>query len=84
MVADVFEKKTQDLEWRTSFDKVKGLEEKHQVGITKHMDLITIFDGSATEFNEPMRLNHLNARSGDYYGTSLVCSRASTTRLRTR
>ncbi len=49
-VASGFENKKEDASERwTGFDKVKGMEEKHQLAIANQMDLV---DGSAKEFND--------------------------------
>ncbi len=70
-MADDFDNKRQDLfELRAGLDKVKGLEEKRQYRITNQMDLVTIFDGSAKEFNNSTWLNHLSAGGGHYYGNT--------------
>jgi hypothetical protein len=59
-VTEDFENKRQDLfEWWTSFDKVKGMEEKHQLRNTNQMDMVAIFDASAKEFNDPTWLRWL-------------------------
>ena len=84
-VADDFENKRQDLFERwTGFDKVKGMEEKHQLIITNHMDLVTIFYGSAKEFDDPTWLNHLSAGGGHYYGNTGGLFADSTTCLKTK
>ena len=44
------------------------MDEKRQLIITNQMDLVTIFNGSAKEFNDPTWLNHLSAGGSHYYG----------------
>ena len=68
-MAEDFEDKRQDLfEWWTGFDKVKGMEEKHQLRITGSMDPVTVLDGSAKVYEDPTWLNRLSAGGGHYYG----------------
>ncbi len=72
-MADDFENTRQDLfECWTGFDKVRGMEEKRKLRITSRMDLATVFDGSANEFNDPTWLNHISAGGGQYYGNTAV------------
>ena len=68
---EAIENKEQDLfEWWTGFDKVKGMEEKHQQRITNNMDLVTVLDGSAKVYEDPTWMNHLSAGGGHYYGNT--------------
>ncbi len=46
------------------------MDEKRHLIITNKMDLIDTFDGSATEFSDHTRLNHLSAGGVHYYGNT--------------
>ena len=68
---ETVENKEQDfLEWMTGFDKVKGVEEKHQQRIANNFDLVTALDGSAKTFDDPTWMNHLKEGGGHYYGNT--------------
>ena len=68
---ETIENKEQDLfEWWTGFDKVKGMEEKHQQRIANNMDLVTVLDGSAKVYEDPTWMNHLKEGGGHYFGNT--------------
>ncbi len=70
-VADTIENKKLDvLEFTLGLDKVKGMQERHQLRIANEGDFAAALDGSAKIFWDPTSVNHLSQGGGHFYGST--------------
>jgi hypothetical protein len=58
------------IEYTLGLDKVKGMQERHQLRIANEGDFAAALDGSVKVFWDPTSMNHLSQGGGHFYGST--------------